>query len=234
VCRHHCWAAGPLGLGLSLYIYCIPSIINTTVHSSTWYQRIRFRVFPPLLPLQPPAAPSHLVVGLLPQQPSALLQRPRPREFPPGGGSHPSRRPSPPPQIRPRRGHGGLELLSSPALAALSLTPLPNGDADAIVGVSLRSLTGQGRTRRCREQPLRRPARCRCQGSTQTPAPPRSPGHGRRRYGRRRGIRPPPRRASAPPTTRHAPRLPPPGEHLPQPPGPSAGQARWWSTAAAP
>jgi hypothetical protein len=96
--RHHCWVVGPLGLGLSLYIYCISSIINTTVHSSTWYQRIRFRVFPPLLPLQPPAAPSHLAAGLLPQQPSALLQRRRPREFPPGGGPDPSRRPSPPPQ----------------------------------------------------------------------------------------------------------------------------------------
>jgi hypothetical protein len=40
-------------------IYCIPSLCNTTVHSSTWYQRIRFRIFPPLLPLQPPATPFH-------------------------------------------------------------------------------------------------------------------------------------------------------------------------------
>jgi hypothetical protein len=39
--RHHCWAVGPLGLGLNLYIYCIPSIINTLLHPSTWYQRTR-------------------------------------------------------------------------------------------------------------------------------------------------------------------------------------------------
>jgi hypothetical protein len=56
--RHHCWAAGPLGLGFPVFLYIVtPSINNTTVHSSTWYQRIRFRVFPHL-PLQQPAAPS--------------------------------------------------------------------------------------------------------------------------------------------------------------------------------
>jgi hypothetical protein len=40
--RHHCWAAGPLGLGLSIYIlYLIyyQYIINPL--NSTWYQRAR-------------------------------------------------------------------------------------------------------------------------------------------------------------------------------------------------
>jgi hypothetical protein len=53
--RHHCWAAGPLGLGLSLYIYCIPSIINILLHPSTWYQRTRLG-FHPSRHLPPPIA----------------------------------------------------------------------------------------------------------------------------------------------------------------------------------
>jgi hypothetical protein len=38
--RHHCWAAGPLGLGfpVSLYIVVHLYAIQSTVHSSTWYQ----------------------------------------------------------------------------------------------------------------------------------------------------------------------------------------------------
>jgi hypothetical protein len=41
---------------LSLYIYCISSIINTTVHSSTWYQiRVSFlQPQPPPTPQPPP------------------------------------------------------------------------------------------------------------------------------------------------------------------------------------
>jgi hypothetical protein len=52
--RHHCWAAGLLGLGLSLYIYCIPSIINTTIHSIL--HGIRGLGLGFHLPQQPPAA----------------------------------------------------------------------------------------------------------------------------------------------------------------------------------
>jgi hypothetical protein len=34
--RHHCWAAGPLGLGFPVSLYTVtPSIINTTVHLPT-------------------------------------------------------------------------------------------------------------------------------------------------------------------------------------------------------
>jgi hypothetical protein len=34
--RHHCWAAGPLGLGFPVSLYIVtPSIINTTVHLPT-------------------------------------------------------------------------------------------------------------------------------------------------------------------------------------------------------
>jgi hypothetical protein len=69
--RHHCWAAGPLGLGLNLSIYCIPSIINTSNNSlPTWYQRVRFRVSF----LSPPTA----AVGLLPHQPPACSNAPTP------------------------------------------------------------------------------------------------------------------------------------------------------------
>jgi hypothetical protein len=80
--RHHCWAAGPLGLGFPVSLYIVtPSIINTTIHSPTWYQT-RFRVFfAPLSHLQqPPAA----------QTPAATHVQPSPRE----GGILPGRLPS--------------------------------------------------------------------------------------------------------------------------------------------
>jgi hypothetical protein len=55
--RHHCWAAGPLGLGLSLYIL-YPIYYQYIIHyTSTWYQRARLglgfhpsRHLPPLTP----------------------------------------------------------------------------------------------------------------------------------------------------------------------------------------
>jgi hypothetical protein len=43
--QHHCWPAGPLGLGLSLYIVPHLLSIHQALHYSTWYQRIR--VSPP-------------------------------------------------------------------------------------------------------------------------------------------------------------------------------------------
>jgi hypothetical protein len=30
--RHHCWAAGPLGLGFPVSIYCSPPLCNTIEH----------------------------------------------------------------------------------------------------------------------------------------------------------------------------------------------------------
>jgi hypothetical protein len=69
--RHHYWAAGPLGLVLSLYIVT-PFLCNRTitVHYSTWYQiRVSFL-----------STPQH--------QPSLLLPEPPP---PPGGSSLPGR-----------------------------------------------------------------------------------------------------------------------------------------------
>jgi hypothetical protein len=83
--RHHCWAAGPLGLGfpVSLYIVVLLYAIHQGLHCSTWYQP-RFRVFPPPFPLQSPAALSHPAVA-------SHLSRRRPREAPPpsrGGPFH--------------------------------------------------------------------------------------------------------------------------------------------------
>jgi hypothetical protein len=61
----------------SIYIYCIPSIINAIVHSSTWYQT-RFRVF-----LPPPTAAG---ISLPPSQPPASCPGPAAA---PGGSSLP-------------------------------------------------------------------------------------------------------------------------------------------------
>jgi hypothetical protein len=97
--RHHCWSAGPLGLGLSLYIYILRG-----------------------LGLGPPTAAAG--GSFLPQQPPAasnLYSRCPGRLIPPSrGGSLPSRRPSlcplPSPSRRPlphrrRRPHPELLLL---------------------------------------------------------------------------------------------------------------------------
>jgi hypothetical protein len=56
--RHHSWAAGPLGLGLSLYI--VPHLLLIQ-HFIILHGIIGLGLgfLPPLLPLQPPAAPSH-------------------------------------------------------------------------------------------------------------------------------------------------------------------------------
>jgi hypothetical protein len=103
--RHHCWAAGPLGLGLSLYIL-YPIIINTTtVNYSTWYQT-RFRVF-----LPPPTAAAG--GSLPPPQPPPAIAAPG-RPYLPSRGRPPSstattpelQHPRPPPPSR-TPSHGG-------------------------------------------------------------------------------------------------------------------------------
>jgi hypothetical protein len=67
-------------------IYCTPSIINTTLHYSTWYQRIRFRVSsssPTTAAAAGSLPPSRRLPSLLP------LGGPT---FPPGGGLLPPSR----------------------------------------------------------------------------------------------------------------------------------------------
>jgi hypothetical protein len=96
--RHHCWAAGPLGLGLSLYIVT-PSLCNRTSTSlhPTWYQiRVSFLPHPSrhLLNPQPPPPPQP------PPTPNSSRQSRRtPPTLPPGrlnlhcrGWPHPSHR----------------------------------------------------------------------------------------------------------------------------------------------
>jgi hypothetical protein len=80
------WGCRPIRVRVqSLYI-CTPSPINTTVHSSTWYQRIRFRVPPPttVTSLLPPHS-HHL------PPPTSTAAPPPPREAHP---SLPGRPPS--------------------------------------------------------------------------------------------------------------------------------------------
>jgi hypothetical protein len=42
--RHHCWAAGPLGLGFPVSLYIVtPSIINTTLYNSTVLMKLKLQ-----------------------------------------------------------------------------------------------------------------------------------------------------------------------------------------------
>jgi hypothetical protein len=85
--RHHCWAAGPLGLGFPVSLYIVtPSIINTRLYPSTWYQiRVSF-----LTPTQQP--PSALLPRTAATQPWTSRRPPGGSSFPPGGGLPPPSR----------------------------------------------------------------------------------------------------------------------------------------------
>jgi hypothetical protein len=124
--RHHCWAAGPLGLGFPVSLYIVVHLYAIhRVHSSTWYQRISFRVSSSL---------SHRSRRRLPptQPPPAIAAPGRPnlpsRGWPPSSQPPPlspwagSRTPTPSPAgcqpLAPSRRH-------SPPAAEASLFPPP-------------------------------------------------------------------------------------------------------------
>ena len=98
--RHHCWVAGPLGLGpirvrLSLYIVPILYAIQSTIHSPIWYQTRLGFLFPTAAGCSIPAAATH-------------ISRRRPREAHPslpGAATSPAAASSP---SSPTFGPGGV------------------------------------------------------------------------------------------------------------------------------
>jgi hypothetical protein len=105
---HHSWDAGPLGLGLSLYIY-VPLLyaIHQALHILTWYQ---IRVSPPTAQSSAATCQSSRH-RLTRRRPRRLLHRSRERHH-----SHPSplgnRHLSSPPLSPSRQGSSSLSLLT--------------------------------------------------------------------------------------------------------------------------
>lgn len=121
-----------------------------------------------------------------------------------------------PPLARPRRGHDGPELLSSPALAVGGLAPLPNDNADAAMGVALSP--SLRRPSLADPRPHRRSAALLWPARPSSPHPRawiRAPTVGRPHYSDRRGCLAPSRRGR-PPSGRRG--CPPPGQHGRPPP----------------
>jgi hypothetical protein len=98
--RHHCWAAGPLGLGFPVSLYIVtPSIINTRLHPSTWYQT-RLGFLPPPThsrhpALGPPPPPGRLILPSSGRPPSSQPLQQSPCEQLLQGARSPSSRSSP-------------------------------------------------------------------------------------------------------------------------------------------
>jgi hypothetical protein len=126
--RHHCWAASPLGLGLSLYIY-VPHLLSICpLHYSTWYQT-RLGFFPPPThsrhPHQPTATPQPRPRSAIDGPPHSNsrhhLSRRRPREAPPSrGGTCP-----PAPTASPAGGRSHSASASRSASAAFLRAAAP-------------------------------------------------------------------------------------------------------------